>query len=58
MWPDGDETISGRDAGIFMECDKKCHTVESAGIPFYNVVRGIEGGSRRGPCRIIPNVEE
>jgi hypothetical protein len=25
------------DTGISMECAKKCHTVESAGIPFYTV---------------------
>ena len=32
-----------------MEYAKKCHIVESAGIPFYNnVVRGIEGGSQEG----------
>jgi hypothetical protein len=44
MWSGGGETISGMDTGISMECAKKCHTVESAGIPFYNVLRGIEGG--------------
>ena len=37
------ETISGMEPGISMGCAKKCHTVESVGIPFYNVVRGIEG---------------
>jgi hypothetical protein len=46
------------DAGIAMECAKKCHTVESAGIPFYNVVRGIDVGSLEvGRCRIIPKRE-
>jgi hypothetical protein len=54
------ETISGMDTGISMGCAKKCHAVESVGIPFYNVVNGIKGGDaalRRGRCRIIPKRE-
>ena len=31
------ETISGMDTEISTGCAKKCHIVESVGIPFYNV---------------------
>jgi hypothetical protein len=34
--------------GMSVKCDKKCHTVKSVGIPFYNVVTGIKGGSMGG----------
>jgi hypothetical protein len=55
--PAAGETISGMDTGISMECAKICHTVGFVGIPFYNVVREIEGGSRRRRCRFIPKRE-
>ena len=42
------ETIFGMDAERSMECAKKCHIVESVGIPAYNVARGIEGGTWEG----------
>ena len=50
------ETIFGMYMGIPMGCAKKCHDVESAEIPFYNAVRGIER-IQEGPCRIIPKRE-
>jgi len=31
-----------------MKCAKKCHTVASVGIPFYNGVKGTNGGSQEG----------
>ena len=54
------QTIHGMGARMSMGCAKKCHTVESAGIPFYNVSLGVKGGDvapGRGPCRIIPKRE-
>jgi hypothetical protein len=58
MASDGGETISGMDPGRPSECDKKCHTVKSVGIPFYNVAVGIKDAAlRRGRCRIIPKRE-
>lgn len=38
--PMAGETIYGMDTGRSMECAKKCHTVESVGISFYNTVKG------------------
>ena len=51
------ETIFGMDTGVSLGCAKKCHTVESMGVPFYNVVKGIKGGSGEGRCRNIPKRE-
>ena len=36
------------DTGISTGCAKKCHTVESVGIPFYNVVKGTKRRIQEG----------